>query len=695
MKKKIVIGTLSAVLIAGSVPLYENETTDVYAKGEESAVALFAAEEGSSSVDQPELTQAPPSTEVPEPTQAPLPTEEPAPTQAPLPTEAPSPTQAPLPTEAPSPTQAPLPTETPVPTQAPAPTEGPEPTQAPSPTEEPAPTQVPSPTESPAPTETPSLAEILVAIQCDPEDAQVLVLDSEGELLEPEEGAAYHLKQGMEYEIYARKEGYQEYHEKITADPAVTQYHVKLLSNDTSLKGLYISSSDTYGKGILKLSPKLSPEKEKYSAVYDGERQSLNIWPETTSDKAEVKVYALSGVKASTVEKDETITGTKDKKDRPYWKIFFGDQEKEAKVRIQITAEDGTQKNLYVTLTLTDTAAPLLKKISASRISTEAASVVYKTEEKGNCYYQVIEAGGTVPDFDTETGGTEVLAGTNTISLSGLSAGEKDIVIWVKDAAGNVSEPLVMRIPDIKNNSQSNLVHGSDHGGNKSQATIPGKGGEGSLSNLKQVAGKKDTVKNLKTYINARNSNEKSSQKSDEPVTIEKSSLFSLFVGILNGGKNEDGESLKMLTAKAAADSKKNNSGKLSGRTEEIVENKKSGSEDAKKERTASEETVENVASKTDAVSDGSETRETTASDSSETKEATDAKSEAASFSGSTEEEFSFTTLARKAARSWRQTSILTKLLLLFAVAGLGFLLFWAGARRHFRKGRLQIKGNQ
>ncbi|MFR5939978.1 MAG: hypothetical protein ACLUGD_11735, partial [Ruminococcus sp.] len=51
---------------------------------------------------------------------------------------------------------------------------------------------------------------------------------------------------------------------------------------------------------------------------------------------------------------------------------------------------------------------------------------------------------------------------------------------------------LVMGIPDIKTaGTPGNLVHGSDHGGNKSQATIPGQNGEGSLSNLKQVEGTK------------------------------------------------------------------------------------------------------------------------------------------------------------------------------------------------------------
>ena len=101
-------------------------------------------------------------------------------------------------------------------------------------------------------------------------------------------------------------------------------------------------------KGILKLSPDLDPDKEKFEASYDGERQSLNIWPEVEDEKASVKVYAISGIKAGTVEKDETITGTKDNKDRLYWKIFFADQEKEAKVRLEVKSRGrDNQRLLY------------------------------------------------------------------------------------------------------------------------------------------------------------------------------------------------------------------------------------------------------------------------------------------------------------------------------------------------------------
>ena len=66
----------------------------------------------------------------------------------------------------------------------------------------------------------------------------------------------------------------------------MTEYTITLLKRQHSLKGLYVSSSDKYGKGILKLSPDLDPDKKKFEASYDGERQSLNIWPEVEDEKA-------------------------------------------------------------------------------------------------------------------------------------------------------------------------------------------------------------------------------------------------------------------------------------------------------------------------------------------------------------------------------------------------------------------------
>ena len=585
MKKRLVMGTLTAALIAGSVP-YE-----IYAQQEE--LVVQSEEEGQEEPSEPEQP-------------------EPAPTEEPQPTVEPEPTQAPEPTVEPEPTAAPEPTQT------------------------------PSPTETPQPTVTPTPALVSVGLKIEPGDASVVILDAEGNPVSTEENGRYSLLQGQEYELYVRKEGYQEFYQKITADPAVTEYTITLLSSNTALKGLYVSSSDKYGKGILKLSPDLAPDKEKFEASYDGERQSLNIWPEVEDEKASIKVYAISGIKAGTVEKDETIMGTKDNKDRPYWKIFFADQEKEAKVRLEVKAEDGTTRDYYITLKLTDTTAPVLKKISASRISTDTASAVYKTSEKGTCYYQVIEAGAKVPSLDIGGEGTEVLAGTNTITLTGLSAGEKDLVIVVKDAAGNVSDSLVMRIPDIKSaGTTGNLVHGSDHGGNKSQATIPGQSGEGSLSNLKLVEGTKAGGKE----------GEKTTGEIKASLKLQGEKQTSLFGDI------------------KVADIKKKESPKWTDRTG------KKYAKDLKPGYTIAGEKVMEKVTSSQVVEEKSEASDRFTEETKTTVTKTTGKNQVQkeSFAGSV-------------TRGIKKANLATKLLLVIAVLETGFAIFFVTAKKRFKK---------
>ena len=654
-----IMGTLTAALITGNVlpgekndPQTDSAITQDMTDSANLVTAQMAevlltegAEVEPAAAEEPEPT-IPLLTEEPEPTIPPI-TEEPEPTVPPI-TEEPEPTVPPI-TEEPEPTVPPI-TEEPEPTIPPI-TEEPEPTVPPiTDTPVPEPTQAPVPTVSPVPVtpapeepETPSPV-VRVSIKTDPEDATVLVLDSNGDPVEEKNGL-YSFNQGETYEVYARKEGYQELHQKIVADSAGTEYHLKLLSSDNALKGLYISSSDTYGKGILKLSPELEKEKDRYNASYDGERESLNIWPEAEDSAASIKVYAISGIKPSSIEKDETIAAAKDKKKRLYWKIFFADQEKEAKVRIEITAEDGTQRDIYVTMTLKDTTAPVLKKISASRISTETASAVYKTSEKGTCYYQVIEAGGEVPVLDTSAGGTEILAGTNTIRLDGLTAGEKDLVIVVKDEAGNISEPLVMRIPDIKNNSMSNLVHGSDHSGNKSQATLPGTSGEGSLSNLKQVEG---------TKVNKNGSVSNAASTSLLAKAQQKQLL------------KEGGQKEKKVPAWTIKEHVKSVLELLPGYT---VAGKKSPQ--------VKESLTDSMVSNEEKTSEKQIPVPTHA----------DSEQKTTTFTANTgKQKTTFASAAGTLTRNWKKASLPTKILVLFAGIGMGFLIFWTGARRRFRK---------
>lgn len=479
------------------------------------------------------------------------------------------------------------PTDTPepaAPTEAPEPEPTqpePEPTQPPEPTAEPEPTDTPEPTDIPEPSVTPEAS------------------------ITPEPSA--------------------------TPEPSVTP---EVKSNNTNLKELYISSSDSWGKGILKLDPVLNKDWDRYKAVYDGERQSLNIWPVAEDEHAVIRIYSLSGVKYSTVQDDETIKETHDEEGRTYWKIYFGDQEKEARVRMQVTAEDGTTKDYYLTLGITDTTAPVLKKVSASRVSSSQASVVYKTGERGKCYYSIADAGKKLKSPDTSGEGRDVLAGTDTLTLTGLSEGAKDIMIVVKDDAGNVSDPLVIRIPDIKkknttteNGNSNTVVQRPGYGGNKSEAVLPGKGnnGEGSLANLKKVGGKG-----------------MSSVKSEK-----------------NESKEENKE--KKLTAYAGIN--KNDSGK-NGKSDKKDKDAAKKEQDSKADNKTEEAETDDLAESSD----------------------TDKTSGVIAGSSDKKEQSITQLVGSKVTDTWTHMRFLTKLLSVFALAGIVYLIFWAGARRNFGK---------
>lgn len=348
--------------------------------------------------------------------------------------------------------------------------------------------------ESPLKLELAAYRRIPVAIRVTPQNAVVKVQDRNGNVQAVQNGR-YELLAGNEYLITITLSGYVSITETIRASSEHTSYEFHMVSSrssDADLKQLYVSSSSKYGSGVLKLSPKFSKNTTNYSAVYTAERGSLNVWPETADEKASVKIYALGGVKGSTVQRDETIRESTDSAGRKYWPVYFAEGQFAAKVRICVTAEDGTVKNTILTLGITDQTAPVLKKVSASRISADKASVVFKSSEKGRYYYAVADAKGPAPSLDSSGEGIEILAGTTTITLNHLSRGEKDVYIVVKDHAGNISKTLIIRIPDSRS-SWTNGSLGQGQSGSKITGNSPvlkkkeGVSGEGSMGKLQKA----------------------------------------------------------------------------------------------------------------------------------------------------------------------------------------------------------------
>ena len=118
------------------------------------------------------------------------------------------------------------------------------------------------------------------------------------------------------------------------------------------------------------------------------------------------------------------------------------------KAKFTVKAEDGTTKVYTIAITKPNVSEkPVLEEVSVNRTSAKEATVKFTSSAAGNYYYKVVESGAAKPDIDTSKGGTNAVADVNTIELSNLTKDARDIYIVVKNAAGDVSEPLKIAIP--------------------------------------------------------------------------------------------------------------------------------------------------------------------------------------------------------------------------------------------------------
>ena len=235
----------------------------------------------------------------------------------------------------------------------------------------------------------------------------------------------------------------------------------------------------------------------------------------------------------------------------------------------------------------------------------------------------MVDAGKKIPAVDTSRKGTEVQVGTDTITLTGLTSGEKDLVVVVKDGSGNVSQQLVIRIPDIKNagsgtgnnDNNSSVIHRPGNGGHKSEAGRPGSGsdGNGSKANLKKVSG----------TGSGGQAGEKNGTSTDQKKTESK------------GKKKDTGKS---GDKKKTNEKNRENSGKSSGKKAETADG----------------------SSSSDTGSDGDFLEST----------------------GNPEGQ----TVTAQLADGWKGMGNFPKLLIILAVLIAGYLSFWYRARKYYKK---------
>lgn len=120
-----------------------------------------------------------------------------------------------------------------------------------------------------------------------------------------------------------------------------------------------------------------------------------------------------------------------------------------------VTAEDSSTKTYTVEIKYTAPNAPTLSNGSATRTSKTGAAVKFTSSEAGNYFYKVVDHGAAVPTVDTSKSGTSAVKGENTITLSNLGDGARDIYIVVVGAAGGESTALKVEIPAYGSGSET------------------------------------------------------------------------------------------------------------------------------------------------------------------------------------------------------------------------------------------------
>ena len=116
---------------------------------------------------------------------------------------------------------------------------------------------------------------------------------------------------------------------------------------------------------------------------------------------------------------------------------------------VTATNDNGSDSKKYTIQIVeqTDTKAPVLTEGTVNRTSDTNAIVKFNSDEVGKYFYEVVDRGGNEPTINTNNTGTNMNNGENTITLSNLTTGAKDIYIIAKDNVNNESSMLKIEIP--------------------------------------------------------------------------------------------------------------------------------------------------------------------------------------------------------------------------------------------------------
>lgn len=210
-------------------------------------------------------------------------------------------------------------------------------------------------------------------------------------------------------------------------------------SLDTNGKTITVESGgklegEPTGSGTVKIAPTITTE-----SLPDGEVGTVYSQTLTATGDPTITWNVTSGTLPAGLTlgtNTGTISGTPTAEEAPTFTVTAtnasGSDSKE--YTIQIAAKS-------------DTTPPTLTAGTVNRSSDKDATVTFNSNEAGTYFYNVVDSGASEPTDITSGTSYNLNSDTNTITLTDLTAGAKDIYIVAKDAAGNQSATLKIEIP--------------------------------------------------------------------------------------------------------------------------------------------------------------------------------------------------------------------------------------------------------
>ncbi|SFA84365.1 PEGA domain-containing protein [Acetitomaculum ruminis DSM 5522] len=234
----------------------------------------------------------------------------------------------------------------------------------------------------------------------------------------------------------------------VTKDGKERTYILNIVdkSHDATLAQLEISNAVSRTTSRFTLSPEFKADVTDYTATIDKKVTSaINIWPLLNDSKASLKVYPVSEIGSNTVILDDgsiKLSGEVNKREK--YSVFLADNSDTAKVRVEVTAEDGITKESYsVILKQQETYPPIIKNLNCSdkdRTLT-GTKISFESNEDGKLYYVVKAKGSEAPDSVEiiETLGKTVVYGANEITIDELPDEGCEIYFVVNDGTNTSS----------------------------------------------------------------------------------------------------------------------------------------------------------------------------------------------------------------------------------------------------------------